>query len=131
MLRVQRNTATASWRCAAVAAVLCGAVITDCGGSAHRTQAARPSKRPISAATTNLAQPIRRLRALTSAAVPIDGPPLQAGLGAVWSASSSGLIELSKPAGKPTVVIHEPVDDVAVSATRVYALMGCGRPPMP
>jgi hypothetical protein len=54
--------------------------------------------------------------------VPIDGPPLEAGLGAVWSASSSGLVELLPPAATPKIIVHEPIDDIALSSSCVYAL---------
>jgi hypothetical protein len=40
----------------------------------------------------------------------------------VWSASSSGLIKLALPTGRPKVIVREPIDDVALSSTHVYAL---------
>jgi hypothetical protein len=52
----------------------------------------------------------------------IDGDPLLTGLGAVWSASSSGLVELSIPAASAKIVIHEPIDDIALSPSSVFAL---------
>jgi hypothetical protein len=54
--------------------------------------------------------------------VPIDGPPLQVGLGGAWSASSSGLVLLRVPSAE-TQIIHTPgIDDVALNSTHVFAL---------
>lgn len=124
MLRRGRNTTINGWHRACIAAGLSGVLIAGCGGSSPRTRVADRRSGTASAATAQLAPRIRQLHVLTRRAVPIDGPPLQAGLGAVWSASSSGLIELSGPAGKPRIVVHGPVDDVALSSARVYALSG-------
>jgi hypothetical protein len=63
-----------------------------------------------------------RLRVLGSSSVPIDGAPLQSAGGAGWSASSSGLVRLSFPTGAPHIVVHEPIDDVALGNGEVYAL---------
>jgi hypothetical protein len=54
--------------------------------------------------------------------VPIDGAPLQVGLGGAWSASSGGLVFLRVPSAK-TQIIHTPsLDDVALNSTDVFAL---------
>jgi hypothetical protein len=63
-----------------------------------------------------------QLKVLSSASVPIDGQTLLAGLGAVWAASSKGLVKLSVPDASPAIVVNQPVDDIALSPTWVYAL---------
>lgn len=62
------------------------------------------------------------LRVLGTVSVPVDGQPLVSGFGEAWSASSNGLIKLSVPSAQASTVVHEPIDDVAVSTSHVYAL---------
>jgi hypothetical protein len=57
-------------------------------------------------------------------AVPIDRPPLQVGLGAVWSASSHGLVRLAPGTAQLTVVLSSPIDDIALAGCCVYAISG-------
>jgi hypothetical protein len=59
---------------------------------------------------------------IASRSEPIDHEPLLTGLGAVWSASSSGLVELSTPTASPKTVINQPIDDIALAASSVFAL---------
>jgi hypothetical protein len=47
---------------------------------------------------------------------------LQAGFGAVWAATQSGLMKLSVPGASPTTVLANPIYDVALSSTSVFAL---------
>jgi hypothetical protein len=67
-------------------------------------------------------EPTVTLKAISSVAVPIDAPPLFAGFGAVWSASSSGLVELSPTTASARILVRQPVDDIALSDSFVYAL---------
>jgi hypothetical protein len=112
-------------RCAAVAGaagLLCASV-GGCGMSSTRPRAeTRCQRSSAPSAAPHGPGTFQRLRAISSTSVPIDGAPLQAGLGAVWSASSSGLVKLSLPAATPSIIVHEPIDDVALSASCAYAL---------
>ena len=49
------------------------------------------------------------------------------GFGAVWSASSQGLVRLSVPGGRPQRVLRTAVDDLALAGCCVYALSGSAR----
>ena len=111
--------------------------LAACGGSAPASPTPSPSSSPTSTASTSSTasttacpatppaaspgQPVQ-LKVLSSASVPIDGQTLLAGLGAVWAASSKGLVKLSVPDASPTIVVNQPVDDIALSPTWVYAL---------
>jgi hypothetical protein len=64
----------------------------------------------------------RGLRVLGASHVPADGDVLASGFGAVWAASSKGLVRLSYPTGHPTLVRLGEIVDVAVDSTRVYGL---------
>jgi hypothetical protein len=102
---------------AAVAAA--SLAFTACGSSSHQsTTAARASER----VTTTSKRVPRQLRVTSMIPVPIDGPPLVAGFGAVWSASSRGLVRLTVPAARAEIVLRSPIDDVALSGCCVYAL---------
>jgi hypothetical protein len=113
-----KDVCTSAWRAAGITAGLCGALLVGCGTSSTPTSRHHSS----AAAATSSATAIDRLRVISSISVPIDGAPLEGGLGAVWSASSSGLVQLSLSAGRPKIVVREPIDDLALSASRVYAL---------
>jgi len=63
-----------------------------------------------------------QLSVIASRSEPIDHEPLLTGFGAVWSASSAGLVELSTPKASPTIVFNQPIDDVSLSASSVFAL---------
>jgi hypothetical protein len=75
---------------------------------------------PLPAVATETAP--TQLATTAPQAEPIDNAPLLTGFGAVWSASSSGLVELSIPAASSKIVIDEPVDDIALSPSSVFAL---------
>lgn len=62
------------------------------------------------------------LQVIHTVAVPVDGTTLAAGFGTVWASSTHGLIDLSVPAAAPTVVLTEPVDDLALSAHAVFVV---------
>jgi hypothetical protein len=113
---------TNRWRYAGIKVGLCGALLLGCGTSSTRPRAAAPCQGPSPPPATSSPAAIHRLRVLSSTSEPIDGPPLEAGLGAVWSASSSGLVKLSLPAANSTIVVREPIDDIALSSSCVYAL---------
>lgn len=118
---------TDRWRMAGMAFGLCGVLLSGCGTAATRSGAPMPCHRSASALAPSLPGTFHRLRLLPSTSVPIDRAPLEAGLGAVWSASSSGLVKLSLPAAIPTIIVHDPIDDVALSASCVYALSAAKR----
>jgi hypothetical protein len=63
-----------------------------------------------------------QLGIIASRSEPIDHEPLLTGFGAVWSASSSGLVELSTPTASPKIVINQPIDDIALAGSSVFAL---------
>src|ERR1700722_13588560 len=86
-------------------------LLAGCGSSAHGTSstASRSGRHGSAPAPHRSVTP--RLQALPATSVPIDGPPLQVGFGAVWSASSQGLVRLSVPGGRPQRVLRTAVDD--------------------
>jgi hypothetical protein len=59
---------------------------------------------------------------LATSSVPIDRAPLQAGFGALWSASTHVLVRISLANAQPTVVMPSAADDIAISGCCVYAL---------
>lgn len=63
-----------------------------------------------------------RMTAIRSTAMPIDGPPLQSGFGALWSASSRGLLRIMPGTEKSQILLHGSIDDVAIAGHSVFAL---------
>jgi hypothetical protein len=115
--RITMRTTFVFVAAAASAAVLVG--FAQSAGAMH----AGGNARRVSGITHATAGVTRiRLRVLGSLSVPVDGAPLQFAGGAGWSASSSGLVRLSFPTGAPHIVVHEPIDDVALGNGEVYAL---------
>lgn len=107
--------------------VMLAPVLAACGASSGTASTSPPTAQAPAAqtsttASTSSASPPTRLRVRATRSVPIDGAPLQVGLGSVWSASSQGLVRLSVPTGKPSVVVRSPTDDIALSGGFVYAL---------
>src|SRR6202035_51214 len=102
-------------------------LLAGCGSSAHGTSstASRSGRHGSAPAPHRSVTP--RLHAPPATSVPIDGPPLQVGFGAVWSASSQGLVRLSVPGGRPQRVLRTAVDDLALAGCCVYALPGSAR----
>ncbi len=98
------------------------AVFIGCGATSSKPVAARRCHGRSTAVTGSPGTAIRRLRALGSASTPVGGAPLLSGFGAVWGPSSAGPPELSVPTGKPTIAVHMPIDDVAMTSSCVYGL---------
>jgi hypothetical protein len=107
---------------AAALVALAGLLVSSCGTASTRGRVTPGCGSLAAAATSSISPAVRRLHALPSSRVPIDGQPLAYGFGAVWSASSSGLVELSPPVGQPRILVREPIDDVALSSGCVFAL---------
>jgi hypothetical protein len=97
------------------------ALVAACGSSRKTESTTRASG---VASSAPVASGPRRLHLVATSPVPIDGPPLLAGFGAVWSASSHGLVRLSVPSGRPQLVLRSSVDDIVLSGCCVYALSG-------
>jgi hypothetical protein len=107
------------------------ALVAACGSSSHHAGATARSGDTLASSVTSVASsstsvppttPI--LRVLGTTLVPIDRGVLHVGLGAVWSASSHGLVRLSLGTAQPTVVLSSPVDDIALAGCCIYALSG-------
>ncbi len=109
------------------ACLLLSALPTGCGSSAHVASSTPSGSGSHAAVATPQQLAALRLQAMPASSVPIDGPPLQAGFGSVWSASSHGLVRLSLAGGRPRIVLRGPVDDVALGGCCVYALSASAR----
>jgi hypothetical protein len=100
------------------------ALLAACSSSSHDAASTARSVGTGAATSTSVPPVVPHLRVVATTSVPIDRAPLQVGFGAVWSASTHGLVRLSMPAAQPTVVMPSPTDDIAISGCCVYALSG-------
>jgi hypothetical protein len=112
---------------AAALVALAKLLISSCGTASTTRRVVSGCGSFSAAATSSVSRAVRHLHALPSSRVPIDGQPLEYGFGAVWSASSSGLVELSVPGGEPRILVREPIDDVALFRLRVRAVARHGQ----
>lgn len=118
---------TSSWagrrpRPTACAVIALGGILAACGGSSGTTGPTARCQSVKSEFIGHLAATVSHIRALGSQRVPIDGQPIAAGLGAVWSASSAGLVRVPAQGGGITIVDRIPIDDVALNSSCVYGL---------
>jgi len=107
---------------AAGVVVAVAALLVGCGSSSHRAAFTTRCGGVPASSPGGVAYAPHRLRVLATTSVPIDGPPLQAGSGSVWSASSVGLVRLSAAAVRPKIVVRAPINDVVLAGGCVYAL---------
>jgi hypothetical protein len=98
------------------------ALLAACGSTSHQAASTARSLGNVASSSTSVPPVAPKLRVLANVSVPIDRSPLEVGFGAVWSASSHGLVRLSLDAARPTIVLPSFVDDIALSDCCVYAL---------